>query len=278
MRFLDKREKIVLTYRYMKKKLTIAILTVAILASVCFVFTACGAEPEVKYDYLSFSLVDGKLSVKVKSVAGMPVNLVIPSEYYADDDNSHSNKIAVASVADGGFENCDKLVSVTLPELDGDSFKSIGKNAFAGCLSLSSINLAGAENIGEGAFKNCKGLKSVSLSSGLTKLSKDVFSGCSSLTAVSGGSINEIGDNAFKSCLLLKDFSLNISSLTSVGSNVFFFTGGISNIKLPSTCTYVGAYAFCGWTKYQKIEYSNASGFDPLWAADCDAVFDPKLS
>lgn len=67
----------------------------------------------------------------------------------------------VTELAEYAFENCNFLISVTIPK----SVKIIGSECFAGCVYLTKIELPHSiTTIGEKAFDNCKRLKKMWLS------------------------------------------------------------------------------------------------------------------
>ena len=79
----------------------------------------------------------------------------------------------------------------------------IGKYAFYGCRSLTSVNIPSSVTyIGERAFSGCRSLTSVNIPSSVTEIGMWVFSGCSSLTSVNiPSSVTRIGYAAFSYCI-----------------------------------------------------------------------------
>lgn len=237
------------------KKLIIASLVLALVASVFVLFTACGEETEeAVYDYFSFSYNSELSGLVLDSVDvnNLPAAVTIPAGYYADGA-SRDTKFAVVKIADGAFANCTKITSVTLP----DTLTIIGDSAFKGCAGLTSINLDNVKSLGGDAFRNSKKLAAVTFSSdGLTAIPDGAFSGCLALDSVSGTSkIKSIGNSSFGTCNNLRTFSLDLSALESIGARAFFYMG-LTSFDIPSSCKSVGAGAFEGWTKYQTVTYT----------------------
>lgn len=65
-----------------------------------------------------------------------------------------------------------------------DGFSIITEGMFAGCTSLSSVNLQGISSIGDGAFRGCISLTTVDVRS-VTDLSLTAFEGCTRLSSLS---------------------------------------------------------------------------------------------
>jgi hypothetical protein len=68
---------------------------------------------------------------------------------------------------------------------------SIGQNAFAGCSSLTTINLpAGLTSIGQYAFRDCSSLTTINLPAGLTSIGSYAFNRCNNLGSITVASAN----------------------------------------------------------------------------------------
>ena len=96
--------------------------------------------------------------------------------------------------------------------------ESIGPCAFAGCLSLTSVNFPVCTSIGNHAFWSCSNLTSISFPN-CTFIGSYAFSGCSSLTSVViPDSVTSIGCGAFEECSSLTEITLPFVGATKDGT------------------------------------------------------------
>ena len=189
---------------------------------------------------------------------------------------------SVTKIPDELFKNCEKLVSVKLPE----GIKVIGSRAFDNCKSLKEIEIPegiegyfeyefSASGIGsycfsgcsslekvvlpstlialpEGCFYGCVALKNISLPSGIESIPYGCFWGCTSLESVEVSSvIRSIGARAFASCSYLSAFDL--SAVENIGHDAFYGSGLKEAVMMSSELTTIGECTFAGCENLEKV-------------------------
>lgn len=129
----------------------------------------------------------------------------------------------------GHYSTNPNLISVKLPS----SITSIGKEAFAGCTSLNSVEISegvSSLTIDASAFYGCKALNSIYLPSGVTRIEEQAFADCSSLAYVTlSDGLTYIGDYAFGALQKLSSITIP-TTVTSMGMAVFYNCRHLSKI------------------------------------------------
>ena len=119
----------------------------------------------------------------------------------------------VTRIGKEAFADCQTLLSIELP----DSVEEIGEGAFSGCISLAGIRLpANLEEIPRNAFARCRSLTRIEMPEKLKRVGPFAFDNCNALTSVVfPSSLEKIGDFAFHSCYGLKSVSVPYSAEVS---------------------------------------------------------------
>ena len=108
----------------------------------------------------------------------------------------------VTSIGRRAFFGCSSLTSITIPS----TVRSIGNQAFFSCRSLTSITIPDSvTSIGMQAFSYCSGLTSITIPDSVTSIRYSAFAGCSGLISITiPDSVTSIGNRSFYGCTSLK--------------------------------------------------------------------------
>ena len=162
-----------------------------------------------------------------------------------------------AMIDDSAFEGMTNLKNVEMSNV-----KSIGKNAFSGCVSLADV-IIGIQNknkidpdlsavayiettkpedpgsvIGENAFKDCSSIKHVILRT--NTVDKGAFQGCEALESVRFDRVRTVKAKAFADCKALKDVCFD-KVVSSIAKNAF---SGSKNIVIHAPyCSFAEEFA-----------------------------------
>ena len=141
----------------------------------------------------------------------------------------------------------------------GDGVTTIGRSAFTGCSSLTSVTIPNSvTTIGNSAFRGCSSLTSVTIPNSVTTIDNLAFYGCSSLTSVTiPNSVTTIGGYAFSSCSSLTSITIP-NSITTIGRQSFGDCSSLTSVTIPNSVTTIGYSAFSGCTNLQKVHIGNS--------------------
>ena len=156
----------------------------------------------------------------------------------------------VSEIAEGTFEECEALMTVTIPS----SVTAIGENAFSGCEALTTVNgMANIKTIGAYAFDGCEALESADLTK-VTSLGENAFRGCESLNSiVIPAALKTISDFAFSGCTGLESVTIP-KGVETIGEEAFSGCSSLKALKLPAGLVSIEEGAFRGCSQIKSVE------------------------
>ena len=212
-------------------------------------------------------------------------SVTIPDSVTSIDDWTFSSCTSLTSIevsgnnknyssADGVLFNKDKSELITYPAGKTDSeyvipnsVTRIGRSAFSGCKSLTSITIPDSvTSIGDYAFEGCTSLTSITIPNSVTSIGNSAFSGCESLTnIIIPDSVTSIGSGAFENCTSLKSIEVsennkNYASIDGVlfnkdKSELVTYPAGKTDSEyvIPNSVTSIGYSAFENCTSLTSV-------------------------
>ncbi len=157
---------------------------------------------------------------------------------------------SVRSIGDDAFYGCVGLTSVTIP----GSVRSIGNYAFYNCDGLTSVTIPDSvASIGEGAFWGCGGLTRVTVPYGVGSVKASAFRDCAALAEMTlPDSVQSIGDAAFYGCASLTGLAIP-DSVESIGASAFYGCASLKDVTIPAGVKGIGDYTFEYCTALMKV-------------------------
>ena len=217
------------------KKLLTGIAVFITMAVLC-VFSA-GAETfgDFRYELLENG------TVEITDYLGGAEKLTIPSQIDGKK---------VTAIGAYAFEECNSLVSVTIPA----SVTDIGNYAFYYCESLESVAISGnVTRIGNKAFGNCNALSSISIPESVTSIGDEAFLNCDSLVSITiPKNVRDIGEFAFYKCSALTSVTI-CDGVTYISDFAFTYCSSLESITIPDSVTAIGIRAFLGCSSLKAI-------------------------
>ena len=182
--------------------------------------------------------------------------------YYYVTSGSTIKVTYYSSISDfNNYVNGDVVIPSTVT-YNGTTYSvtSIGKSAFSGCSSLTSVTIPNSvTSIGISAFSDCSGLTSITIPNSVTSIGQSAFSDCSGLTSITiPNSVTSIGQSAFSDCSSLTSVTIP-NSVTSIGKMAFVGCSGLTSITIPNSVTSIGKMAFVGCSGLTSINVASGN-------------------
>ena len=148
------------------------------------------------------------------------------------------------------FRECNSLREVSIPRS-----VNLSSYTFRFCSALEKATFPkDMQVIHPGQFAGCTSLKSVSLPENLIALENEIFDGCSALEEIDFPETLEcIGNWVFRGTNL-KKADLSHTALRNIIWEAFADNQSLTEVRLPTTCNFVGAKAFAGCDNISVVE------------------------
>ncbi len=198
----------------------------------------------------------GEVTVNAKKGETYSGVVSFPSVAY---DSKTEKWYDVTAIGSGIFQN-----NTDITELDMEDkllkIRTMGSNAFAGCVSLKKILIhGGIETVGSGAFKGCTSLEDITIGYGVVNIGSStasgygVFAGCTSLKKITiPYTVENLYSNTFGGCTSLEEIELN-NGLKTIGIDCFYNCSSLTSLTIPNTVTSLGYSCFVGCSALTSI-------------------------
>ncbi len=172
--------------------------------------------------------------------------------YNKDNIGAVELKTDIVGVADYAFYRCTTLQSVQ----NLAYAKHIGRGAFSGCESLTTVVLGSDIRVIEDyTFYKCSSLFSITLPSRLLSIGRSAFYNCELLNGIdlTDSTVTKIGDYAFFGCTNMKDVQLG-DTVEQIGNYAFYNCVSVTSLVIPGSLQTIGTRAFSNWEMLETLE------------------------
>ena len=160
----------------------------------------------------------------------------------------------VTDIAEGVFYDRYDITRVIIPS----SVVSIGKEAFASCENLTSVEFLGPglEIICERAFDGCNNLANIVLPNTLTTIGIAAFMNCKNITTVNiPNSVVTIGNDAYRYCSMLRTLTIG-SGVTNLEEYIFGDCDTLTSVTIPDNVLRISVRLFVECDSLSEVHAS----------------------
>jgi uncharacterized repeat protein (TIGR02543 family) len=142
-----------------------------------------------------------------------------------------------------------------------DSIVEIGKSAFSGCRSLSSVEIANDLILGESAFSSCTSMRKADLN--VKNIPNRCFQDCTNLKELNlGNDVETLGSYSFYNCTSLSDIDFG-ENVQNLGSYAFYYCRSLDKITVPNSVSSLGEYCFWECRALKTVILGNGITYIP---------------
>ena len=173
----------------------------------------------------------------------------------------------VTVIGKAAFMGCVSLTTVSI----ANSVTSIGDEAFSNCSGLTSVTIGNSvEIIGNWSFYNCRSLTSITIPKSVTSIDSNSFEGCSGLTSIVVEEGNPFFDSRDNCNAIIKTWYNNSilimgcktttipNTVSTIGYRAFYGCSDLTSITIPNSVTYIESHAFWDCSGLTSITIPNS--------------------
>lgn len=239
-----------------------------------FMFQSTAVETlRLGLDFTSIPSGDYKDSVSKGALSVLPPSLAENARHLAVLDFG-GDKATITKINRNAFKGCVKLTSVELPS----SLKDIQPSAFENCELLGNVILSpNALSIAESAFAGCTSIENIVVPKGYKSIAENAFSGCENLTTITfeaDSNMTNILASSFLNCKKLTAFETP-DTVRQYGKKVFMGCEKLSTVTLSthSSNTKITEQMFSGAKALEDLVIpSNFRSIDSKAFENCTAL------
>ena len=188
------------------------------------------------------------------------------------------------------FKDCFSLNSISV----GNSIIEIGKDAFAGCNEMTSVNIANIaswckSHFAEGSnplyyasnlYLNGSKLTSLQIPNSITEIEKESFAGCTSISAINiPTNVDSISSMAFGYCNEVTSITFGPNKAYNIGKDAFIGCNGLQRINISDIASWCRTHFAEGSNPllYANVLYNNGTLVEKLVVPNTVTAIEPEV-